>query len=100
MEDKLHSRLAPALMAAAVLLPVMLLVAYVVGYFWLGDRADAYTHPPTGFSAASITIDRVYAHNWQAVIYQPAAHIESKIRGVQVFVTSEDQWNWNVVDFN
>jgi hypothetical protein len=42
MEHKRPSRRAPALIAAAVLLPVVLLFLYVAGYFLLSEKIDTW----------------------------------------------------------
>lgn len=59
----------PFVLAALLLLP---LSAYVAGYFWLCDGIYSM-----GYSYRA----RAYPYRWMAVIFYPAARIESAITG-------------------
>ena len=74
--DEKRKRAAPLLVAALI---VGSFVAYLAGYFWLGEyEADV---APSGTTAV---ITRGYRSRWAYHAYRPAAWIESKLRGIPV----------------
>jgi hypothetical protein len=103
MDEKRHSRLAPVMISAAVLLPFILLVFYVAGYFWLSEKREFVTN----FSGRQLVpviegepadlheIDRCFAHRWLANLYAPAAAAESLLRGARATTSSEcNKYKW------
>jgi hypothetical protein len=75
------STAAPILAVLAILLPFVL---YVGGYFWLGTVANVTS--PAGPVAV-----RVFRYRWQAVVFTPAASVDSFARGsaVEVFCNED-----------
>jgi hypothetical protein len=74
------------LVIALVVAPLLL---YLGGYFWLGD---AWRPGPTA-SGGQLRM-RVFHQDWLAVVYRPAAWVESQIRGYTVIAgTEEDLYN-------
>jgi len=69
--DRPKSRLAPILVAAALLCPML----YAAGYVGLGEEHERVKGP-----------DRIYRTRWQARLFIPAAVVEAKARGIQVQV--------------
>jgi uncharacterized paraquat-inducible protein A len=67
--EKGQKSLAAVVAVAGVLVPTLLLAAYVVGYFALPIR-----HP----------VHRQFRQRWQAEIYKPAAAIEGFLTGRQI----------------
>lgn len=53
---------------------------YVGGYFWLGKAFGYFVVNKDQLSK----IERHYDHLWQRDIFQPAARVESWVRGIQV----------------
>jgi hypothetical protein len=106
MGDKLQSRLAPAIIAVVVLLPVILLVLYVAGYFGLPhtstrfvlENAAGLTISSDRFIGSSKQVTRFYKHPKQVSLYRPAAAVESWLRGVEVNLAVEE--DWNQIEFN
>jgi hypothetical protein len=83
------STAAPILAVLAVVL--VMLGAYVGGYFWLGDREDFYSgrfafpgDPPP--NPKLVVIERRYPQKWLKTIYSPAGKIETWLRSVEVDV--------------
>lgn len=70
--DRPKSRLAPALIVAAILCAV--LVAYIAGYFTFSDLSEVPGMRLRTFNA-----------EWQAFMYAPAAWLESMITGEPVY---------------
>jgi hypothetical protein len=69
----------------AVLAVVLVTVgAYVAGYFWLGAVANVKT--PAGPVAV-----RIFRYRWQAVIFTPAARVDSLVRRIAVEVSSNEE---------
>jgi|SRR3954463_1943056 hypothetical protein len=70
---------------------VLLLAAYVGGYFWLGDRVDASPFDSPGTF-------RCYNTKWQARAFRPAARIEAWVTGKDIRLSvkeiSEDGSGW------
>jgi hypothetical protein len=95
MDQKRQSRLAPAIIAAAVLLPIVVLTVYVAGYFWLPETNTYFvaeagvTWSESHFAGSSKRVKRLYDHYWQVRIYRPAAAIESRLRGIVVRIDAE-----------
>jgi hypothetical protein len=87
--DRPSSRLAPFFIAAALLLPAVLLAVYAAGYFWLSvPVADYMAEQPNKtlvsdrpFPGSTLQLTRWYQHRWQATIFKPAAVVESRLRG-------------------
>jgi hypothetical protein len=80
---------APILAVLAIVL--VMLGAYVGGYFLLGERSDMFIsrngrhissekHPGMVLSH----INRHYAYGWQATVFYPAAKMETWLGGVHV----------------
>ena len=67
------STAAPILAVLAVVL-VMLLVAYIGGYFWLADIV----------AKTNTSIIRCYPYRWQVAAFTPLARAEAAIRGGEV----------------
>jgi hypothetical protein len=96
MDEKRQSRLAPALIAAAVLLPGSLLVVYVAGYFWLGELSvshrNGHISSSRPFPGSTVDMTRNFERQWQADLYKPAAAVESRLRGVEVKLLSDEEF--------
>ena len=58
--------------------------AYVGGYFWLGSEANVTT--PAGPVAV-----RIFRYRWQAVMFTPAASVDSFVRNRAVEVFSNEE---------
>jgi hypothetical protein len=71
----------PILTVLAIALPFVL---YVGGYFWLGAVANVKT--PAGPVAV-----RIFHYRWQAVIFTPAAKMDSLVRRSAVEVCSNEE---------
>jgi hypothetical protein len=72
------STAAPILAALAIVL--VTLAVYTAGYFGLGQRMDSpYNNPRR--------VERSYSQRWLVTIFRPAAWIEQKVRGCDVYVT-------------
>jgi hypothetical protein len=69
---------APILAVLAIGVPLLLLGAYVGGYFWLGEWLHGGPVPM-----------RYYRYRWQASVFMPAAKIESYLRASSINVTSQ-----------
>jgi hypothetical protein len=67
-----------------IIVIVAVLLLYVAGYFWLGD---AWRPGPT--PAAPLRM-RVFGSEWVATMYQPAAWVESRLRGYPVAAGTEE----------
>jgi hypothetical protein len=79
MEERRSNWLVPSLVA------IILLVAgasYIVGYFTLGKPA-LFT-PLAAKSVAAKAPVRIFPSKWQAMLFTPAAKIESAITGEEV----------------
>ena len=74
MEPK---RKSGAILGAMAMLPVIILVGYVIGYFGLSDRMAVLRFKDTW-------IRRSFSHRWQAQLYRPAAKLESWLTGYDV----------------
>jgi len=74
------STAAPILAVLAIVLPFAL---YVGGYFALleGQTYLPYAVDP---SEPPILMDRCYPHRWQAILFKPAAKVESWVRGYEI----------------
>jgi len=66
---------APILAVLAIVLPLLLVGVYVGGYFMVEDYWE--------MGNVGIIV-RTYRHQWQAIVFQPAAWVESKLLGVTV----------------
>jgi hypothetical protein len=55
----------------------VLLGLYVGGYLWLGE----FRQSPIVFGAG---IERAYSQQWMAIVFQPAAKLEGRMRGIEV----------------
>jgi hypothetical protein len=75
------SATAPVLAALAIVL--VPLGAYVAGYLCLGEQTNQL-HSGGGNPTGAMTILRTYSHQWQVVVFQPAATMESLLRGGEV----------------
>ena len=73
------STAAPILAVLAIVL--LLLGTYVGAYFWLGEY---YAWTGMGVPGGPHGIVRMYERHWQAVLFQPAAWLESKARHIEV----------------
>jgi hypothetical protein len=69
--------------AAAPILAVLAvgLGAYVGGYYWLGEYHEWYG---MGVAGGPHGIVRWYKRSWEAVLFQPAAWVESQFRPIEV----------------
>jgi hypothetical protein len=104
MDEKRQSRLAPAMVSLAVLLPILLIAAYVAGYFWLGKfSVTGKFAAPGGVPPPGTTVIRVYPFEWLAWIYRPAGDVEERLRGDEVLsiiagskrlVFGTGNWHW------
>ena len=86
------SRPATAAAILAVLAIVMVMLgAYVAGYFWLGERSDWHVDHVISLARAAHggpdLIRRSYHQRWLATIYTPAGLAEGQLLGVDVEVT-------------
>jgi hypothetical protein len=87
MEEKRSSAALPMLMALTLV--VVLLGAYVVGYFLLSEKLVGVFVVKGTAIVPSDTIHRGFGHPWLATLYQPAGDVESRLRGVPVRVYAE-----------
>jgi hypothetical protein len=69
---------AAMLVFALIALP---LFAYVASYLYLGERRDLSDLPLNQRG-----IERVYPHEWQIDVFQPAANVEQWLLGVDVAI--------------
>ena len=86
------STAAPILAVLAIVL--VMLAAYVGGYFWSGERADWQVADAKGgvyvvASGQPDKIERSYRNPWLAIFFKPAGFVEGRIRGVDVQTTYE-----------
>ena len=66
-------------------LVLLLLLAYVTGYCWLGERKEfGLLEPIPGSLGKPYLVERCYEREWQAAIYKPAAAVETWLTGVHV----------------
>jgi hypothetical protein len=73
-------------MIVALVLLLALLVGYVLAYYWLAvgfDFVPAVTGDSPNF--------RYYRHQWQAVMFRPAAMVESAVIGCGVLTAIDGQ---------
>lgn len=68
---------------AILLAGVMLLGAYVIGYFRMGARNAVHGDGPV---PPVVGVVRLYPHQWQVTAFQPLAYVESLCIGVQVYL--------------
>jgi len=73
MRSMKEDRTPTASLLVVLLFVGSLLVAYVAGYFWLGD-----------YDEASWALRRGYRHKFTSDLYKPSAWIETKLRGQAV----------------
>jgi hypothetical protein len=66
-------------MLAVLAIALVMLGAYVVGYFWLGDK----------LIGGANTV-RYFGYRWQSTIFQPAARVEAYLTRVRTTVVSQD----------
>jgi len=76
-------RTAAAPISTLVTLPLALLVAYVLGYFLLGNYAYLTIKGGVSF------IERTYPNSWLVTIYRPAAWIEENLRNRRVLLEAD-----------
>jgi len=87
------SRPSAAAPILAVLAIVLLLTAYVAGYFWLGKLStrNLGIAAVNGVEYREVKPPCRHFHNrWQAGLFSPAAQVESWLRGVDIEATSSD----------
>ena len=89
------SRSSPAAPILAVLAVVlMLLGAYVAGYFWLGKLStrNLGIAVVNGVEYREMKPPcRDFNTRWQAALYAPLGKLESWLRGVDIEITSSDE---------
>ena len=85
--DPMTSRPSPAMPILAILavVPLALIGAYAGGYFWLG-QCDVTIHGSDDGTTVEIGLRRSYASEQQADWFQPAALVESWLRGCPVLI--------------
>jgi len=84
MDERRSSWLVPVLVAVIALVAG---TSYIVGYFALGEHALAtVVAPSAGQSVAANAPARIFPSKWQAMLFTPAAKIESAITGEEVDV--------------
>jgi hypothetical protein len=98
MQDKRSSAALPALMALVIL--AVLLGAYAAGYFLLSTKLKGVIILDATLARPPAGIHRMFHHSWQAVIYQPAAYVESRVGGVPVHLHTYGLVNFGGVSFN
>lgn len=69
----------PMLPVAILLAVIMLLGAYVIGYFRIGARNAVH-----GPANEVLGVVRLYPHKWQVTAFRPMAYLESLCIGVEV----------------
>jgi hypothetical protein len=84
MKNESPDRRAVPVVSSVIVVVVGVLLIYVAGYFWLGD---AWRPGPAGPGPLRM---RVFGSPWLAAAYQPAAWVESRIRGYPVIAGTED----------
>jgi hypothetical protein len=82
-EPRKHNRSSIAPILSAVLLLALPLGVYVAGYYWLGTAHVVYGSGPVG-------IARIYPHEWQSLLFGPAARVESQLRSLNIRTTHHD----------
>ena len=73
------STAAPILAVLAIVL--VMLGAYVGGYFWLGRHICVLTPSWSVGDIPKVRHTRIYRHELQATVFKPAAQIESFLSG-------------------
>jgi hypothetical protein len=79
------STAAPILAVLAVVL--VMLGAYVGGYFWLGECHDV----DDAFGRYVPTRIRLYDHRWQARFFYPVGWLEAKVGGKSVHLFTKER---------
>ena len=79
--------LAVPTLAALAVVPLLLMAAYVGGYFWLGDRTNYYV------TESVFITERAYPKRWIARTYLPAAAIEEWWTGNPVQLITTDPYS-------
>src|SRR5262245_40306457 len=73
----------------------MLLMAYVAGYVWLGERSDwrgaRVSVAPGKRLVRFPEIVRVYPYQWLATAFRPAGRIEGRLVGAEVDVQAKGE---------
>jgi len=81
-------------LTALALLP-LLLGLYAAAYVGLGTFVDVHHWPET--MSGDVPSDRHYANRWQVALFQPAARIESWLRGYEVEVKHVDETHYELM---
>jgi hypothetical protein len=66
---------------------LIVLAAYLGGYFWLGRQMYWYPAYVESGPPELTAIERMYSQRWLRTIYKPAGWIEANYRGVKVLIT-------------
>ena len=78
-----EQRTSAAWLAAAMLLAVSLVTAYVAGYFMRGT----YIGLDSSFGK------RIYRSDWEASLFKPASRIESRVTGCSIQISTVERRN-------
>lgn len=74
------------ILALTIVALLGMLAIYVTGYLGLGTAYSTQNYD------GSYNVSRVYPHSWQALIFQPAAKIESWATGAPREAVPEIPW--------
>lgn len=80
------STAAPILAALAVVL--VMLGAYVGGYFWLGHS----------FAIGTWHVEREFTYHWQKAAFSPLGWLESTVTGVTVELVCPNDDSWHEIE--
>jgi hypothetical protein len=82
MDERRSNWLGPLLIVVILLTAA---TSYVVGYFTLGRPALATVIAPSAAQSAAVNMPtRIFRSKWQAILFTPAAKIESALTGEEV----------------
>jgi hypothetical protein len=83
MNDRRRPAGTPFLVAVAMVL--LLLAAYLAGYFWLGKYESVVND-----NDEALYVSRDYRQQWLANLYQPAGKLEAWMRCIEVTISGPE----------
>lgn len=75
------------LLTTVALIVALLLAGYAGAYLWLSEVSDW-----TDQNGQLIRRERTYSQQWQAALFRPTAHVETRLRRVDVNVYGPHDW--------